>query len=248
MPSSVRPARLLNPQWQHKFMSSKKLSLIDQLICGFDRALRSVTPGTVPLNRPTPKADSESGAVRDSNGESTDEPGKELSEAEKRHAAGLMRVNHAGEVCAQALYQGQALTAKLANVRSEMEAAADEEIDHLAWCEERLQALHSRPSLLNPFWYGMSFTLGATAGLLGDRVSLGFVAATEEQVARHLQQHLQRLPEHDTASRAIISQMLEDENRHAETARKAGGVTFPKPVKAAMTLVSKVMTETSYRL
>jgi len=145
-------------------MTTHKLNLVDQLICGFDRALRSVSPGTQTSTRPTPID------------EGTEKP---ISEGERRHAAGLMRVNHAGEVCAQALYQGQALTAKLPLVRDEMERAADEEVDHLAWCEQRLSDLDTRPSFFNPLWYSLSFSLGATAGLVSDSISLGFVAATE---------------------------------------------------------------------
>jgi ubiquinone biosynthesis monooxygenase Coq7 len=159
-----------------------------------------------------------------------------------------MRVNHSGEVCAQALYQGQALTARLPEVRREMEAAADEEMDHLAWCEARLRELDDHPSYLNPLWYGLSFGLGATAGAISDRLSLGFVAATEQQVCKHLDSHLARLPEQDTASRAVVAQMLEDEARHAHTALDAGGIPFPAPVRGLMSLVSRVMTETSYRL
>jgi ubiquinone biosynthesis monooxygenase Coq7 len=159
-----------------------------------------------------------------------------------------MRVNHTGEVCAQALYQGQALTAKLPTVRDEMQQAAEEEVDHLVWCEERLRELDSQPSYLNPAWYGLSFALGAIAGAVGDRVSLGFVAATEERVCRHLKDHLKQLPEEDRKSRLILQQMLEDEQRHGENALAAGGTDFPKPVKDAMSTVSRVMTETSYRL
>jgi 3-demethoxyubiquinol 3-hydroxylase len=171
-----------------------------------------------------------------------------MSDAERKHAAGLMRVNHAGEVCAQALYQGQALTAKLPEVRHEMEHAAEEEIDHLAWCQERIEGLGSHTSLLNPLWYGMSFGIGASAGLLSDRVSLGFVAATEHQVCKHLQSHLEELPAQDDKSRAIVTEMLEDEEKHAHTALEAGGYRFPAPIKGLMSLVSKAMTKTSYRL
>lgn len=159
-----------------------------------------------------------------------------------------MRVNHAGEVCAQALYQGQALTAKLPEVGQQMAEAAAEEVDHLVWCEERIQQLDGRTSLLNPLWYAASFGIGAAAGLVSDKLSLGFVAATEDQVCNHLQQHLEELPTADHKSRAVIEQMLVDEKRHAETALDAGGYPFPTPVKKMMTLVSKAMTATSYRL
>jgi Ubiquinone biosynthesis protein COQ7 len=215
-------------------MAQRRLSLIDSLICGADRALRTLTPGTQTLTRETPKA--------------TQTPSLELTEDQRKHAAGLMRVNHSGEVCAQALYQGQALTAKLPEVREEMELAADEEIDHLAWCEERLNSLGSHTSRLNPIWYGLSFGIGATAGLISDRVSLGFVAATEDQVCGHLQAHLEELPEYDYESRAIVEQMLVDEAKHAHTALDAGGIAFPGPIKAFMTTISKAMTQTSYRI
>ncbi len=214
-------------------MSTRRLSLADQLLSQADKALRTLAPGSTPQHRPSPADAAES---------------KELSESERRHAAGLMRVNHAGEVCAQALYQGQALTAKLPRVRREMESAAAEEVDHLAWCEERLDHLGSHTSILNPLWYGMSFGVGAVAGLISDKVSLGFVAATEEQVCKHLESHLATLPPQDSKSRAVVQAMLEDEARHATAALKSGGLPFPKPVKGLMSLVSKAMTKTSYRL
>lgn len=213
--------------------SSTKLSLIDQFIDQFDNALRTLSNGTQPLTRETPS-------------NNVDE--QELTDHERKHAAGLMRVNHSGEVCAQALYQGQALTAKLPEVRKEMELAADEEVDHLAWCEERISELGSHTSLLNPVWYGLSFGIGATAGLINDKISLGFVAATEEQVCKHLEDHLQNLPVQDEKSRAIVGQMLEDEAKHAHTALEAGGVRFPGLIKSGMTLISKAMTKTSYRI
>lgn len=214
-------------------MSERSLSLIDQIIIGADRALRALSPHTQPATHSSP-AESMAEA--------------KLSDKECKHAAGLMRVNHAGEVCAQALYQGQSLTAKLGSVRSEMELAADEEIDHLAWCEERLNELNSHPSVLNPFWYGCSFGIGAAAGLVSDKMSLGFVAATEDRVSEHLQSHLDKLPESDLKSRAVVRQMLEDERKHQHMAIKAGGYDFPPPVKSAMSLVSKAMTLTSYRI
>jgi ubiquinone biosynthesis monooxygenase Coq7 len=157
-----------------------------------------------------------------------------------------MRVNHTGEVCAQALYQGQALTAKTAGTRSEMQEAAQEEIDHLVWCEERLEELGTRPSILNPLFYGASFAMGAVAGLVGDGVSLGFVHATEERVASHLRSHLKTLPETDRKSQLILQTMLEDEERHGENALKAGGLELPQPVKRAMTQASKLMTGSTY--
>jgi len=214
-------------------MSERKLTGLDRLLLQADRALRTLSPGAPSCARLSP-----AGA----------EDETELSDTERRHAAGLMRVNHSGEVCAQALYQGQALTAKLPEVRGEMERAADEEIDHLAWCEQRLRELDSRPSLLNPLWYGLSFGLGAAAGKVSDRISLGFVAATEEQVCRHLQSHLERLPAQDRKSRAVVEQMLVDEEEHGHAALEAGGARFPAPLKGLMTLVSRVMTSASYRL
>jgi ubiquinone biosynthesis monooxygenase Coq7 len=212
----------------------RNLSFIDQLVATADNALRTLAPQQQATSRPTPAA---SAPIKPS-----------LSESEKRHAAGLMRVNHSGEVCAQALYQGQAMTAKLPKVRQEMEHAAQEEVDHLAWCEDRLKALNSQPSLLNPLWYAVSFGIGAGAGLISDRLSLGFVAATEELVCEHLSSHLESLPQQDTASKAVVSQMLEDEGVHARKALEAGGLPFPPPVKHAMTLVSRVMTKASYHL
>ncbi len=211
---------------------SRHLSLIDNFIINADRALRTLTAGSdMTCERPSP--------ARPLNE-------AELSESERKRAAALMRVNHTGEVCAQALYQGQALTAKLPQVRSEMEHAAAEEIDHLVWCQERIDSLGSHTSYLNPVWYGLSFAIGAGAGLVSDKVSLGFVAATEDQVCKHLQSHLEQLPTTDLRSRAVVEQMLEDEARHADMALSAGGYNFPTPVKGVMTLVSKAMTKTSY--
>jgi len=214
-------------------MTQRALSRLDQLIIGIDRVVRTLadTPGEE--RRPSPARDL---------------PKSDLDDTERRHAAGLMRVNHSGEVCAQALYQGQALTAKLPQVRAEMEHAAEEEIDHLVWCRQRLDDLNSHTSYLNPLWYGLSFALGAGAGLVSDRVSLGFVAATEERVCQHLQTHLEQLPEADRQSRSVVQQMLTDEAKHAQTALAAGGLDFPAPVKTAMSLVAKAMTATSYRL
>lgn len=209
---------------------ARQLSGLDQLLVSADRALRTLTTGSKPMLHASPA-------------QLIDET--EMTDAERKHAASLMRVNHTGEVCAQALYQGQALTARLPKVRAEMERAADEEIDHLAWCEERVTQLGSHVSLLNPVWYGLSFGLGAAAGVLGDKVSLGFVAAIEDQVCEHLQEHLQTLPVQDQRSRTIVQQMLTDEARHSHAAQQAGGVEFPSPIKKAMTLVSRAMTRTS---
>ena len=159
-----------------------------------------------------------------------------------------MRINHTGEVCAQALYQGQALTAKLPEVREAMEEAADEEIDHLVWCEERIKDLGSHTSRLNPAFYALSFGIGAIAGKISDKVSLGFVAATEEQVCSHLSKHMTSLPKQDEKSKAVLLQMLEDEAKHATSAIEAGGARFPLPVKLGMTALSKVMTKATYRV
>lgn len=212
-------------------MSQRHLSFIDRLLGEADTVLRTLSSRSNHASRPSPAEGHED---------------VELDEQQRRHVSGLMRVNHTGEVCAQALYQGQALTAKLSTVREEMEQAAQEEVDHLVWCEQRLEELNSKPSLLNPLWYGTSFLLGAAAGMIGDEVSLGFVAATEERVCGHLRDHLKQLPADDNRSRLILQEMLEDEERHGNNALEAGGVDFPIPVKDAMTTVSKLMTKSSY--
>ncbi|RLA45569.1 MAG: demethoxyubiquinone hydroxylase family protein [Gammaproteobacteria bacterium] len=214
-------------------MSQRQLSLLDKLITEVDSVMRTITNRGNHAGRPSP---------------SDGHTDSELSERERQHVAGLMRVNHTGEVCAQALYQGQALTATLPTVREEMQQAAQEEVDHLVWCEERLRELGSHTSYLNPAWYGLSFAMGAIAGAIGDKVSLGFVAATEERVCNHLRDHLKQLPDADRKSQLILQQMLEDEQRHGENALEAGGTDFPRPVKDAMTAVSQVMTRTSYRI
>ncbi len=159
-----------------------------------------------------------------------------------------MRVNHTGEVCAQALYEGQALTARRDEVRAKLRSAADEESDHLAWCAERLAELDASPSLLNPLFYAASYAIGALTGLAGDKVSLGFVEATEDQVCEHLDRHLQALPKDDGRSRAIVAGMRAEEARHGAAALESGGAPFPEVVKAAMTALSRVMTETTYRI
>jgi ubiquinone biosynthesis monooxygenase Coq7 len=171
-----------------------------------------------------------------------------LSPHEMKHAAALMRINHAGEMAAQGLYQGQALTARLPNVREQMAQAAVEEIDHLAWCRERLEELGSHTSYLDPLWYLGAVLIGATAGLAGDQWSLGFIAETEHQVSAHLQNHLEKLPEEDKKSECILAQMKIDEEQHADNALKAGGVTLPAPVKLMMRFASKAMVKTAYYL
>ncbi len=209
-------------------------TLLDTLLSEVDNALRTILP-------PTKRASTRNSpaiALTDS----------VLSAREKKHVAGLMRVNLAGEVCAQALYQGQALTARLEHVKQQMSDAAAEETDHLAWCEERLHELGSKPSIFNPLWYSGSILLGALAGFAGDKISLGFVAETERQVSAHLQQHLQKLPLQDKKSQAILQQMREDEEQHATAAVNAGGIELPYPVKLLMSMVSKLMTTSSYYL
>lgn len=178
-------------------------------------------------------------------------PGKELAdsvltETEKKHAASLMRINHVGEVCAQALYQGQSLTARNPEARVALAEAAREETEHLAWCEARITALGGHKSLLNPVWYASSLAVGMAAGALGDKWNLGFLAETERQVGAHLAAHLNELPVADAKSRAVVEQMQEDEARHAETAIAHGGEDLPMPVKGVMQLMSKMMTKTAY--
>ena len=201
-------------------------SLIDQLLIAADEALRTLSGATSPA-RPSP-------------GRSQPEGG------EGALSTGLMRVNHSGEVCAQALYSGQALFARDPRVRSALQAAAAEERDHLAWCRGRLRELGARPSVMDPLWYAGSFALGLVSGAAGDRWSMGFLAETEAQVERHLDGHLTRLPADDHRSRAIVLQMREDENRHGATGRALGAAQLPPAVKAAMGIASKAMTRTAY--
>ena len=213
--------------------TQRHYSPIDRLLLQADTAMRTLLPFSGQPYRPSP---------------AIVQPEAQMSETDTRHVAGLMRINHTGEVCAQALYQGQALTAKLPQVRAAMEHAPEEEIDHLAWCEQRIRQLGSHPSVLNPLFYGLSFGIGAAAGLISDKVSLGFVAATEHQVCKHLNEHLEQLPAEDEKSRAILKQMREDEEQHAESALEAGGFRFPAPVKFGMSLLAKVMTKSTYRI
>jgi ubiquinone biosynthesis monooxygenase Coq7 len=212
---------------------ARHLSALDRLLVGVDHAVRTLSPGAATAARKNPSATMSS---------------DQLDKSDYRHIAGLMRINHTGEVCAQALYQGQAATAKLADVRAKMEHAATEETDHLVWCEDRLNQLGSQTSFLNPLFYAFSYGIGAVAGAAGDKWSLGFVAATEEQVCKHLSDHLAQLPQEDKKTRAILEQMLIDEEEHGATALAAGGQHLPKPVKRVMTVMSKVMTKTTYRL
>lgn len=205
----------------------------DRLIGGFAHALAtSIGPAPVPAE-PNPAGDT---------------PDPALDEPARRHAAGLMRINHAGEVCAQALYLGQAAVTRSAELQRHLVEAAAEEADHLAWCAQRLDELGARPSLLNPLWYAGSFAIGAAAGLVGDRVSLGFIVETERQVENHLGDHLERLPGDDARSRAIVRRMQDDEARHGAEARDAGAAELPAPVPSLMTAAAAVMKALAYRL
>lgn len=206
--------------------------MIDRLILEFDKALRTVF-ASAPTTRAMPGQDL---------------PDPPLDESERVHAAALMRVNHVGEVCAQALYQGQALTCREPAIRQALRQAAWEETEHLNWTERRIGELGGRKSLLNPLWYAGSLAIGMVAGKLGDDWSLGFLAETERQVESHLDSHLASLPVQDQRSRAVVNQMKADEIRHAETAVHWGARELPAPVKAAMKSIAKVMTSTAYRL
>ncbi len=211
---------------------SRELSLADRLIQGVDQALRTVAAANVAA-RPYPAE-----AIPD-----------EVSDpATRRHAAGLMRVNHAGEIAAQALYHGQALTARDPGLRAHLESAARDETDHLAWCEQRVRELQSRTSLLAPAWYAGSYLIGALAGLAGDRLSLGFVAETERQVVDHLQSHLRELPDGDLRSREIVARMRDDEARHGAEARDSGAREMPEAIRRLMRHTARVMTRTAYRI
>ena len=206
---------------------------IDRFIVEFDTALRSVVGGAN-AQRPTPGSESGANAALDSE--------------QRKHAAGLMRINHVGEVCAQALYQSQKLVARNSEIKEMLDRSGQEEVDHLAWCETRLKELGSHTSYLNPLWYAGSFAIGLAAGLAGDKWSLGFVAETEKQVESHLESHLKQLPEEDHRSRAIVDQMRMDEIEHGQAALHAGGVTLPEPIQKIMQAMSKVMTTTAYKI
>jgi ubiquinone biosynthesis monooxygenase Coq7 len=205
---------------------------IDRLIVSFDRGLRTLFGPSTSL-RPTP-------------GEAA--PDAQMDAGARSHSAALMRVNHTGEVCAQALYDGQALTARSSSARVALERAAQEETEHLAWTAGRIEELGGRKSILDPLWYAGSFAIGAATGLLGDRWNLGFLAETERQVVEHLESHLAKLPPEDRKSRAIVQEMRSDEARHAMTAREHGGAELPLPARALMRIASRVMTRTSYWL
>lgn len=212
-------------------MIERNLNPLDRLIVELDKALTTVFGDPDTTMRDIPGAD-----LRE----------MELSEQERKRSARMMRVNHAGEVSAQALYQGQALTASLSEVRQAMEAAALEENDHLVWCKQRLDSLGAHTSVLNPIWYAGSFAIGALAGKIGDKWSLGFVAETEKQVVHHIDEHLLLMSEQDLKSRAVLEQMKVDELHHGTTATNAGGAPLPGPIKVLMSAVSKVMTRSSY--
>jgi len=211
----------------------RRYTLFDRLIGEADKVLRTLAHDTVSARRASP---------------ADPLPEAGLSREEQRQISGFMRINHTGEVCAQALYHGQALTARLPTVRQDMEQAAQEEVDHLAWCQQRLDELGAAPSVLNPLFYAASFSIGALAGLAGDKWSLGFVAETERQVCDHLQGHLTRLPLNDLRTRAVLAQMHEDEAAHRDMAIQAGAATLPEPVQKAMRAMSTLMTGTTYYL
>ncbi|MGY3039908.1 ubiquinone biosynthesis monooxygenase Coq7 [Rhodanobacter sp. TND4EL1] len=213
-------------------MSIRTLSRLDRVLAGCERALEAIG-GTPSAQRPSPSASMAEG---------------ELDDTGRRHAAGLMRINHTGEVCAQALYLGQAALARDADNRRHLLHAAAEETDHLAWCAERLQQLDSRPSLLNPLWYVGSYVIGAAAALAGDPLSLGFVVETERQVEAHLADHLEQLPAQDERSRAVLTQMQADEIRHAQAAQQRGGIDLPFPLPQLMHASSLVMKTVAYRV
>jgi ubiquinone biosynthesis monooxygenase Coq7 len=212
----------------------RRLSLVDRLVQEFDRGLRTVAAANVAA-RPNPAGRA---------------PETVVEPAARRHAAGLMRVNHAGEIAAQALYHGQALTARDPKIRQSLLDAARDETDHLAWCQDRVRELDSHTSLLAPVWYAGAFTIGAVTGLAGDRTSLGFVAETEKQVVEHLESHLLEngLPEDDERSRRIVEQMQADEDRHGSDAKQAGGRELPRPIRELMRRTARIMTRTAYRL
>lgn len=214
-------------------MFTRNLSRLDRALSEFERALGAAFGAAPESMRPSPA----SGLAE-----------ADLSADERRHGAGLMRVNHAGEVCAQALYSGQAAFARDEATRARLLAAAAEETDHLVWCGERLDALHSAPSRLNPLWYAGSFAIGASAALVSDKVSLGFVVETERQVEAHLGEHLQKLPAADARSRAVVAQMQADEARHGTQAQAAGGIDLPPPIPSLMRFASAVMKAVAYRV
>jgi len=212
-------------------MNKRQLTPIDRLLASANNALRTVAAPAGRSARANPAAH-----IIDA----------DLDARQKRHAAGLMRINHAGEVAAQALYQGHASVARDKHVEAQMQHAADEEFDHLAWCEQRINELGEGVSKLSPFWYAGAYAIGAASGILGDKWSLGFIAETERQVCAHLDSHLESLPLEDVKSRAIVEQMRDEEEEHGENAKDAGAAELPAPVKRLMRMTAKVMTKTAY--
>jgi ubiquinone biosynthesis monooxygenase Coq7 len=214
-------------------MQERNLTPLDRLLAGANNALRTIAAPAGHATRKNPAA-----GVAES----------ELTDPQRQHAAGLMRVNHAGEVAAQGLYQGHAVVARDPDIEEQMQHAADEEFDHLAWCEQRLHELGENRSVLTPVWYSGAFLIGAASGMLGDKWSLGFIAETEKQVCDHLDSHLDRLPDEDARSRAIVTQMRDEEQEHGENARQAGAAELPEPVRRLMKLTARVMTSAAYRV
>lgn len=212
-------------------MNERLISPVDKFLIGINNALRTVATPAGVTARENPAKGIEEVA---------------LDHKQRSHAAGLMRVNHAGEVAAQALYQGHAAVARDKSVEEQMQHAADEEFDHLAWCEQRIHELGSEPSRLSPVWYASAFAIGAASGILGDKWSLGFIAETEKQVCEHLDSHLDHLPPDDARSRAIITQMRDEEQQHGEDAKAAGAAELPSPVIRLMQATAKVMTKAAY--
>lgn len=214
-------------------MRERNLTPLDRLLAGANNALRTIAAPAGRPARANPAVD-----IADA----------DLTDKQKAHAAGLMRVNHAGEVAAQALYQGHATVARNPDIEDQMHRAAEEEFDHLAWCEQRLLELEERPSMLSPVWYSGAFLIGVASGVLGDKWSLGFIAETESQVCAHLDGHLDRLPEEDARSRAIVKQMRDEEEEHGENAKDAGAAELPESIRGLMKLTARVMTSTAYRV
>ncbi len=212
-------------------MNARQLTPLDRLLASANNALRTVAAPAGRSARANPAEN-----ILDT----------DMATAQKRHAAGLMRINHAGEVAAQALYQGHATVARNKNIEEQMQRAADEEFDHLAWCEQRINELGEDVSRLSPFWYAGAFAIGAASGVLGDKWSLGFIAETERQVCAHLDSHLDSLPPEDAKSRAIVEQMRDEEEEHGENAIDAGAAELPAPIRRLMQMTAKVMTKTAY--
>lgn len=212
-------------------MEKRQLTPLDRLLASANNALRTVATPAGRSARENPAAH-----IIDA----------DLDARQKRHAAGLMRINHAGEIAAQALYQGHATVARDKTIEAQMQHAADEEFDHLAWCEQRIQELGEDVSKLSPFWYAGAYAIGAASGVLGDKWSLGFIAETERQVCAHLDSHLDSLPEEDVKSRAIVEQMRDEEEEHGDNAIDAGAADLPGPIKHLMRITAKVMTNTAY--